>query len=136
MKINEIITEDSPVADGKKLAPDQFAGIKGLKSLPALSMNKSNGSFYQQYRFGLALAGAPEITTPAAGALSGDPVMTTYTQAEQDMIDFAFKQLGLDPHGGEPESQLNLTDDDSKESPTINRSSTTRKVGAIALKKK
>ena len=52
------------------------------------------------------------------------------------MIDFAFKQLGLDPHGGEPESQLNLTDDDSKESPTINRSSTTRKVGAIALKKK
>jgi hypothetical protein len=140
MKITEIIAqtlhEDSPLADGKKLAPDQFSGIKGLKSLPALSMNKSNGSFYQQYRFGLALAGAPEIPTPAAGALSGDPVMTTYTQAEQDMIDFAFKQLGLDPHGGDPASQRNLTDDDSKESPDVNRRSTHRQVGAIQRKTK
>ena len=133
MRISEIITEDSPAADGKKLAPDQFAGIKGLKSLPALSMNKSNGSFYQQYRFGLALAGAPHFETPPAGALSGDPVMTTYTQEEQDMIDFAFRQLGLDPSGGDPASQLDLTDDNSKESPDINRQSTHRKVGDIQV---
>lgn len=135
MKINEIITEDSPAADGKKLAPDQFAGMKGFRSLPALSMNKSNGSFYQQYRFGLALAGAPHFETPPAGALSGDPVMSTYTPAEEEMIIFALKQIGVDVDG-DPAGMLDLTDDDSKESPTVNRASTTRKVGDITLNSK
>jgi hypothetical protein len=135
MKINEIITEDSPPASGKKLTPDQFAGMKGFKSLPALSMNKSNGSFYQQYRFGLALAGAPHYETPAAGALSGDPVMSTYTPAEEEMIVFALKQIGVEVDG-DPAGMLDLTDDDSKESPDVNRVSAHRKVGPIVLKKK
>jgi hypothetical protein len=136
MKINEIITEDVPSANGKALSPDQFAGIKGLKSLPALSMNKSNGSFYQQYRFGIALAGAPEIKTPETGAFSGDPIMTTYTDVEGDMIDFALEQIGLPPRGGDPLSQLDMTDNNSTEHSAVHRVSPHRVVGDIQLIKK
>ena len=137
MKITEILNEDVPVASGEKLSRDQFAGMKGGVSLPALSMNKSNGSFYQQYRFGIALAGAPEHPTPASGAFSGDPFALTYTDAEKDMIDYALVQVGLKSDGGgDPPSKRELTDNESSESPSVNRSSVTRSVGPISLIKK
>ena len=99
MKINEILNEDVPIATGKKLSHDQFSGMKGGVSLPALSMNKSNGSFYQQYRFGIALAGAhadkdKSFPTDAMGAFSGDPTLLTYTDEENNMIQNAADMVG------------------------------------------
>ena len=93
MKINDIIVEDSHTANPKKLATDQVDAIKGAKSVPDLSMNKSNGSIYMQYRHGLALASAGAGNTPSEpmdpdGAFSGDPVYASYSDIEEEMIDF------------------------------------------------
>jgi hypothetical protein len=97
MKIKDIITEADKHADFNKLPGNHGAedAIKGAISIPGISMNKSNGSSYAAYRFGLALAGAPEFPTLAAGAIAGDPLLSTYTDAEIDIINFAAKQIGV-----------------------------------------
>ena len=99
MKIKDIIVEDSHRPDPKKLPHDHIAAIKGAKSNPALSMNKSDGSSYMQYRHGIALACAgagdtPSIEMPADGAFSGDPVFASYADIEEEMIDNAAKVVG------------------------------------------
>ena len=99
MKIKDIIVEDGHRPDPKKLPHDHIAAIKGAKSNPALSMNKSDGSSYVQYRHGiaLALAGAgdtPSVDMPADGAFAGDPVFASYADIETEMIDNAAKVVG------------------------------------------
>jgi hypothetical protein len=97
MRMYEILSEDAPGADLKD-APEGVAdAIKGAVSMPSISMNKSNGSSYLQYRFGLAMAGAPDYPTKAAGAFSGDPLLSTYTDAEIDIINAAAKMVGAGP---------------------------------------
>ena len=97
MRMYEILSEDAPGADLKD-APEGVAdAIKGAVSMPGISMNKSNGSSYLQYRFGLAMAGAPDYPTKAAGAFSGDPLLSTYTDAEIDIINAAAKMVGAGP---------------------------------------
>jgi hypothetical protein len=105
MKINEIILEGSSAGhrpDPKKLPHDHVAAIKGAKSVPALSMNKSDGSSYMQYRHGLALACAGAGDTPSQdmdpdGAFSGDPLFASYADIEEEMIDNAAKLVGASP---------------------------------------
>ena len=97
MKMNEIILEDVPGANLQDAPDDVSAAIKGAVSMPSISMNKSNGSSYLQYRFGLAMAGAPDYPTKAAGAFSGDPLLSTYTDAEIDIINAAAKMVGATP---------------------------------------
>ena len=94
MKINEIITESELQADFKKLPGDRSASMKNAVSLPSVSQNKSNGSPYTQYRFGLALAGAPEYPTQAAGAVAGDPLLSCYTDEELEMVNAAAEMVG------------------------------------------
>lgn len=97
MRMYEILSEDAPGANLKD-APEGVAdAIKGAVSMPGISMNKSNGSSYLQYRFGLAMAGAPDYPTKAAGAFSGDPLLSTYTDAEIDIINAAAKMVGAGP---------------------------------------
>lgn len=82
--------------DGDKL----IASLKGGLSLPGISQTKSNGNPYQGYRFGLALAtadGKGTITTPAAGAIAGDPLLTVYTEEEYEMIKQAAKDVVAGP---------------------------------------
>lgn len=129
MKINEILSEDVPGADPKKLPHDVTAGIKGAITMPDISMNKSNGSSYMQYRFGIALAGAPDFPTDPAGAFSGDPFASTYTDQEREMIDFALKQVGSAP-------AQELSDNRSREAEEVHRVSPHRNPGAIKLNKK
>jgi len=101
MKITEIISEAKDIpADPKKLDGAQVASLKGAVSIPDISNNKSNGSAYLQYRFGIALGGAGAGSTPSehtdpAGAFSGDPVMLTYTDEEGEMINNAAKMVGV-----------------------------------------
>ena len=90
MRAYEFITE----ANSKELSPDQISAIKGAISMPDISMNKSNGSPYLQYRFGIAMAGAPDYPTKAAGAFAGDPLLSTYTDAELEIINSAAKMVG------------------------------------------
>jgi hypothetical protein len=97
MKMNEIILEDVPGANLQDAPDDVSAAIKGAVSMPSISMNKSNGSSYLQYRFGLAMAGAPDYPTKAAGAFSGDPLLSTYTDEELEIVNAAAKMVGAGP---------------------------------------
>lgn len=94
MRAREFITESDHPADGKKFAPGQMDAIKGAISMPDISMNKSNGSPYLQWRFGIAMAGAPDYPTPPVGPMAGDPLLATYTDAELEIINVAAKSVG------------------------------------------
>lgn len=90
MKVYEIITESGM----KKISKDQKAAMKNASTLPAL--NQSTGSAYMNYRMGIALAGAPDYPTKmeADNWVGGDPLLSTYTDEEFDMIKKAAKQVG------------------------------------------
>ena len=65
--------------------------LKNAMSIPNISMNKANGSPYMQYRFGMAMAN-PDM--PRAGAMSGDPLITAYTDADMQKVKDAAKSVG------------------------------------------
>lgn len=98
MKINEIINEDlSPDqkdnrASDDRMTDDQEAAIQNAQTFPA--QNMSTGSAYMNYRFGIAMAGAPEYPTKADNWIGGDPLISTYSEEEMKMINAAAKQVG------------------------------------------
>ena len=94
MRANEFIIEADVGANANDLPGDQVAAIKGAISMPDVSINKSNGNPYTNYRFGIALAGAPDFPTKAAGAFAGDPLLATYTDEELEMINAAADMVG------------------------------------------
>jgi hypothetical protein len=81
-------------ANSKKLAKSQYSAIKGAISMPDISQNKQSGSPYMQWRFGIAMAGAPDYPTPPAGAFAGDPLLATYSDADLEIINAAAKFVG------------------------------------------
>lgn len=122
MRASEFITEtkygsaiDIP-ADHKKLPMSQVSAIKGAISMPDISQNKQGGSPYAQWRFGIAMAGAPDYPTEPAGALAGDPLLATYSDAELEIINSAAKMIGA----GEVKK---LTDNRSTEAEYVNKAS-------------
>ena len=99
MRATEFITEtkygaavDIP-ANSKKLPNSQASAIKGAVSMPDLSQNKQGGSPYTQWRFSIAMAGAPEFPN-AAGIFAGDPLLACYTEEELEIINYAARQVG------------------------------------------
>ena len=122
MRAKEFVTEtkygaavDTP-ANSKLLAKSQVSAIKGAISMPDISQNKQNGSPYMQWRFGIAMAGAPDFPTPPAGALAGDPLLATYTDTDLAIINAAAKSVGA----GEVKK---LTDNRSVEAEYIQKQS-------------
>lgn len=107
--------EDVP-ADAKKLPKSQRHAIKGAISMPDISQTKQGGSPYAQWRFGIAMAGAPDYPTEPAGAFAGDPLLSTYTDVELEIINSAAKMIGA----GEVKK---LTDNRSTEHPKVNKTS-------------
>lgn len=78
----------------QKIDPTQKAAMTNATTLPAL--NQSHGSAYTGWRFGLALAGAPDYPTKAAADswIGGDPLLEPYTDVEFDMVKKAAQQVG------------------------------------------
>ena len=116
MRAKEFITEtkygsaeDVP-ADSRKLPKSHQHAIKGAVSMPDISQVKQGGSPYAQWRFGIAMAGAPDYPTEPAGAFAGDPLLATYSDAELKIINSAAKMIGA----GEVKK---LTDNRSTERP-------------------
>ena len=97
MRAKDFIVERDIGANLKATHDDVADAIKGAITMPGISMNKSNGNAYAQYRFGLAMAGAPDYPTKAAGAFAGDPLLSTYTDAELEIINAAAKMVGAGP---------------------------------------
>jgi hypothetical protein len=76
----------------KKMNKMHKASIKSAITFPGLNMN--SGSMYTNYRFGLALAGAPDYPTKADNYIAGDPLLSPYTEEEMEMINMAAAQVG------------------------------------------
>lgn len=118
MKIYEIINEGSRL---EKLSKDTKLASPGLVTTP--SANNNAGDSYKNYRMGLALAGAPEYPTKAENEIGGDPLLSTYTDAEWEMVKFAAKQANAGP-------LHRLSRNRSEEMPDVNKTS------LVAKKKK
>lgn len=101
MKIKDIIVEDSDAVDANSIngsmqdiEPEMKAALKNAQTFP--SMNSSTGSAYMNYRMGIALAGAPDYPTKMAADnwIGGDPLLSPYTDLEQEMVNAAAKAVG------------------------------------------
>lgn len=88
MRAREFISESGM----KRMNKMHRAALKSATTFPALNMN--GGSLYTNYRFGLALAGAPDYPTKADNYIAGDPLLSPYTEEEMQMINFAAQQVG------------------------------------------
>jgi hypothetical protein len=100
MRATEFISEakygsaaDVP-ANAKKMPKSHASAIKGAISMPDISQTKQGGSPYTQWRFGIAMAGAPDYPTEPAGAFAGDPLLATYSDADLEIINSAAKMVG------------------------------------------
>jgi hypothetical protein len=87
MRINELLVE------GGKLRASQENPISNLTTFNALNMY--NGDGYKAYRFGIALAGSPDVEVESESPFAGDYTVKSYTDEEQEMINHAAKQLGI-----------------------------------------
>jgi len=103
-------------ANAQKLPKSQRSAMKGMISMPDISQTKQGGSPYTQWRFGIAMAGAPDYPTPPAGAFAGDPLLATYSDADLKIINAAAKSVGA----GEVKK---LTDNRSTEADWVNTTS-------------
>lgn len=101
MKINEIINEGTTTGNGthargdmQPIGDEAKAALQNAQTFP--NLNQSTGSSYMNYRMGLALAGAPNYPTKmeADNWIGGDPLLTTYTDVEQEMVNAAAMQVG------------------------------------------
>lgn len=81
-------------ANANKLPASQVAALKGAISMPDISQTKQGGSPYTQWRFGIAMAGAPDYPTEPAGAFAGDPLLATYSDVDLEKINAAAKAVG------------------------------------------
>jgi len=122
MKINEIVTEN---AKGTQLRKSFQKGATGAQSWPDLD----NGNVpYLQYRFGLLLAGSPDIETADVGPIGGQLITLAYTSADAEKIEFAAKGMGITP--------AKISGKKSQEMDMINKQSIARGREPIALNKK
>lgn len=122
MKITEIISESTaPIRKSHK------AAMQNVMTSP--DMNLSTGSAYLQYRFGIALAGSPEETTPSDNYIGGDPMYAPYAEEEVEILQHAAKQIGV-------AFDRNWTGKGSKELDTVNTKSLVIQSGPITLKNK
>jgi hypothetical protein len=84
------------VAEGgmKAINKVQKAAMTNATTIPAL--NQSTGSAYMNYRMGIALAGAPNYPTKmeADNWIGGDPLLSSYTEEEFEMVKAAAEQVG------------------------------------------
>ena len=126
MRAREFVFETRDVpGDGKKLTKDQQASMRNIISMPDISMNKSNGNFYQQMRFFMAMAGAhPDeklsAPTPEANAFSGDPAMAPYTDEDFGIMKTAGKMVGAGRMIKMVNNKSQERDDTHKVSPVSN----------------
>ena len=127
MRAKEFIAEgDVPYAGrgAEELHDVHIQALKNAMSIPNISMNKANGSPYMQYRFGMAMAN-PDM--PRAGAMSGDPLITAYTDADMQKVKDAAKSVGAGAITHLSDGNSNELDGGNKVSPV--RKQTKNKYG-------
>ena len=98
VKIKEVndIVRSLRESGTKNIDKTQKASMKNAVTIPALNMSTGSGGAYMNYRMGIALAGAPDYPTKmeADNWIGGDPLLSTYTEEEFNMIKAAAAQVG------------------------------------------
>lgn len=89
---HEIQNDTNRLDADNNMKPEAAAPIKNAIRFP--DQNMSSGSAYLNYRFGVALAGAPDYPMPPDNAIGGDPLLASYTDDELKMINAAAKMVG------------------------------------------
>jgi hypothetical protein len=124
MRAHQFVKEGSAGKVGKggtkPIDNEKKAAMRNATTIPGLNM--STGSQYKNYRMGIALAGAPTYPTKMAADnwIGGDPLISSYTQEEYDMVKAAAIQVGA----GKIE---NWTGKRSEEMADVNKISTVAK---------
>ena len=95
--------------------------LAGPRFMTTPKANLNGGDAYLNYRMNLALAGAPDYPTKAESEIGGDPLYTSYTEQEFEMIQIAAKIAGAGPI-------KKLNRQKSEELPTTNKTSTVAKI--------
>jgi hypothetical protein len=125
MKINEIVTEGQGGVAGKSgLKADQAHALPHAHYYPELD----NSSGYKAYRFGVSLAGMPNVKTEKEGPTGQKMVTIAYTPEENDMLDAAAGYFGT--------PKVELTPKGSTEHPEVHRVSPVQSRAPVALKRK
>lgn len=118
MKIKDIVTEAA-------FRRGHRAAIKGMEQYPDLD----NGNVpYLQYRYGLMLAGAPDIKIDDHGPTGGRLLTMAYSEADAEIIDKAARMMGV--------HNVPVTSNKSEEPKQVNKKSIVRDRGNIEYKKK
>ena len=91
MKIHEIISEAKDYAGQTAMRADSVAALPNGHVYPDLD----NSSGYLQYRFGIAVAGAPHQKMTTASPTGLKTVTIGYTQADEEILDAAAKTIGI-----------------------------------------
>lgn len=86
------IAEMTVVLREGKLRKDSTSAVPGLNAWPALN---NNNNPYNAYRFGIAMAGAPESKTDKSGPNGGDFMTMSYTDGDDLIAKSAAKQMGI-----------------------------------------
>jgi len=98
MRAHQFVKEGSAGKVGKggtkPIDNEKKSAMRNATTIPGLNM--STGSQYKNYRMGIALAGAPDYPTKMAADnwIGGDPLISSYTQEEYDMVKAAALQVG------------------------------------------
>jgi hypothetical protein len=85
MKIYEIITEEKE----KKLPKSSREAAPHAKQFQGIDQ------YYGMYRFGIAMAGSPDKSTPKEGPAKDVPAVWMYTDAEKEIVGRAAKNQGI-----------------------------------------
>jgi hypothetical protein len=124
MRAHQFVKEGSTSKVGKggtkPIDNEKKAAMRNAATVPGLNM--STGSAYKNYRMGIALAGAPDYPTKMAADnwIGGDPLISSYTKEEFDMVKAAAKLVGAG-------TIQNWSGDRSKETADTNKTSPVNK---------
>jgi hypothetical protein len=97
MKINEVIVES-------KLKSSATRAMSNFDNWP-----DTYNDPYKAYRFGVAMAGAPDNPTPSQGPIGPNLTTVGYSDVDQEIINIAAKELGLGGHSSTGKGSLEPT---------------------------
>lgn len=85
MKVSEIIVENEFRKGVQNAMPD-------AEGFPELNLYKNP---YSAYRFGIALAGSPDVMPDKDGPNAGDLMTVSYSKADREIVDAARAKFGI-----------------------------------------
>jgi hypothetical protein len=93
MRAKEFVNENIHHTKQNEFRPDTKAAMPNMTKYK----DADNSSPYNGWRFGIAMAGAPDHKMPAEGASGQKMVVSPYAPAENEIISSAARMIGITP---------------------------------------